>query len=269
MGTNNFEWDFFIAHDETESKLPRELYELLETKATVFLGAKNLILDEDWEIKLAKAQCDSLVTVILISVQTDNDFYNRKDVAAAIRLAREYDGRHRVVPIYMSSAAMSGSVPSSLRLKHGITLSREPILSDIVTRLLNQLTQIQNASLPTVRIPSKDLTFTDDRNVDDDKTKNVENSLLQYDLSREARKALNEALLSAYPKLDELTRMVRLELGENLDAIVEKGTLKNTIFGLIEWAEATGHLIALVQGAHQYNRGNPKLVAFCEKFMTQ
>ncbi len=264
MGSNDFEWDFFIAHAGPDRELAEKLHALLKAaKARVCLPTKSLQSNEDWAFELAKAQSSSLVTIVLISVRTDIDFYNRKDVAAAIALASAYDKRQRVAPIYLSSAAMSGSVPSGLRLKHGVTLSREPILTDIVARLLDQLAQIQSGSQPVVQELPNDPTSTID-----DKFGNAENSLLRYELSKEERKALNEALLSAYPKLDVLAQMVGLELGENLDAIVEKGTLKNTIFMLVGWAESTGHLNALVRGAHQYNRGNPKLDAFYKKFMT-
>ena len=69
---------------------------------------------------------------------------------------------------------------------------------------------------------------------------------------------LLEALLSAYPRQDDLRLMVRVELDENLDAIAGGGNLRAIIFSLIEWANHTGRTVELIAGAR---RGNPGAVA--------
>jgi hypothetical protein len=73
---------------------------------------------------------------------------------------------------------------------------------------------------------------------------------------------LRDALLAAYPRRDDLRMMVRVELGENLDAIAGGDTLRAVAFGLIEWAIQSGRTVELVAGARRGNPGNPALQTF-------
>lgn len=73
---------------------------------------------------------------------------------------------------------------------------------------------------------------------------------------------LRDALLAAYPRRDDLHMMVRVELGENLDAIAGGDTLRAVAFSLIEWAQRTGRTAELIAGARRGNPGNPALQAF-------
>lgn len=73
--------------------------------------------------------------------------------------------------------------------------------------------------------------------------------------------AFHRALLNAF-SLDELRMMVRIELGENLDTIASTGSLSAITEALISWAERTGRLAALVQGASKTRPGNRELQAF-------
>ncbi|MEP7121502.1 MAG: SIR2 family protein [Byssovorax sp.] len=81
-------------------------------------------------------------------------------------------------------------------------------------------------------------------------------------LNRATTKRFQEALLAAFPKWSALAQMLRVQLDENLDARVAPGNLGTATFDLLEWAEATGKLDALLTGALLENPGNPKLVAF-------
>lgn len=73
---------------------------------------------------------------------------------------------------------------------------------------------------------------------------------------------LLEALLAAYPRRDDLRMMVRVELGQNLDAIAGGDTLRAVAFSLIEWAQRTGRTEELIDGARRGNPGNAALQAF-------
>ena len=72
-------------------------------------------------------------------------------------------------------------------------------------------------------------------------------------------KQFQEALLSAYPSRSALARMVRFGLDENLDTITGNGSLSETVFELITWAEAQGRLEALLAAARTENPGNALL----------
>ena len=70
-----------------------------------------------------------------------------------------------------------------------------------------------------------------------------------------------QALLNAF-SLDELRMMVRIELGENLEAITGTGSLAAIVDELIGWAERNGRLADLVRGSSKTRPGNRELQAF-------
>lgn len=73
---------------------------------------------------------------------------------------------------------------------------------------------------------------------------------------------LNEALLDAFLGWDELQRMVRYVLGEELEAITAQKDMRAVVFTLVRWAEAKGKLDALLDGACNEAPGNAKLQEF-------
>ena len=84
-------------------------------------------------------------------------------------------------------------------------------------------------------------------------------------LSPDELKEFYEALLNAFPERTDLEIMVRFELSQSLNEIVQESKLKNVVFKLIQWAETYGRLEDLIVGAYNHNPGNPKLKAFCQK----
>lgn len=70
---------------------------------------------------------------------------------------------------------------------------------------------------------------------------------------------LKSALLASFYSESQLTQMVRLHLDQNLAAIADGDDLTDTIFKLINWAERTGNLKELVEGARNANPGNSQL----------
>src|SRR4051794_17121462 len=81
-------------------------------------------------------------------------------------------------------------------------------------------------------------------------------------LNGKQNKQLLDALISAFPTTNTLGQMVKAELNENLNAIAGGGSLVDTTFDLIRWADAQGRLDDLVHGAADYNPGNIDLQAF-------
>ena len=69
---------------------------------------------------------------------------------------------------------------------------------------------------------------------------------------------LQEALLSAFPNRPSLAQVVRFGLDRNLDAIAT-GNQSQTIFELIEWAEAQGQTYKLIVTARNAAPENPEL----------
>jgi len=78
---------------------------------------------------------------------------------------------------------------------------------------------------------------------------------------------IREALLSAFPKRQNLEMMVFDQLKENLSAIAGDSNLEHTVFELVRWAEARGRLEELVIGALIQNPGNDQLRSAAEKLV--
>lgn len=74
-------------------------------------------------------------------------------------------------------------------------------------------------------------------------------------LSGQKRKALREAIMSAYPNITQLKMMLSDELDCNLNKIAGGSNLEEVVFQLIYTAEAQGRLKELICGA---SKGNPK-----------
>lgn len=79
-------------------------------------------------------------------------------------------------------------------------------------------------------------------------------------------KELLDALLSAFPTYSKLEQMVFFQLSEKLNLLVGGDTLTDTVFYLIGWAEESGKLELLINGARKSNSGNPALKEFEGKF---
>lgn len=82
-------------------------------------------------------------------------------------------------------------------------------------------------------------------------------------LDGQRKRQLRESILSAFPGVPPLARMVSDYLDLNLATVAAPaGDLQGQVFDLIEWAEARGKLGDLVLGARYANPDNPELYAF-------
>jgi hypothetical protein len=82
-------------------------------------------------------------------------------------------------------------------------------------------------------------------------------------LSATSRAQLVKALRAAFG-LRDLELLTRYKLNEKLEEVAEEGNLRETTFGLVEWAHAHGRMRDLVTGALAENSGNPQLRDFYE-----
>jgi hypothetical protein len=76
---------------------------------------------------------------------------------------------------------------------------------------------------------------------------------------------LCSALLSAYPTRKALAYMVKVGVDRNLDEIAGEGNLRDTVFQLVQAAEAQGFAAELFAAALARAPGNPALQAIAEK----
>jgi TIR domain len=128
-------YDLFIAHAGPDTPIAEELYdELTKLRVSCFLDSRSLRLGDDWDLSLRSGQEASRATVVLVSPNCDQAFYQREEIAAAIAMARADPDSHRVIPLYISEPEVL-SVPYGLRIKHGMYLTREATLETAAKRL--------------------------------------------------------------------------------------------------------------------------------------
>jgi hypothetical protein len=153
MPPQNYDWDFFIAHAGPDKVAAEALYECLATKSRVFLDSRCLLLGDNWDEKLVEAQKAAVVTVVLVSSNTEQAYYQREEIAAAIALARSDKEKHRVVPVYIDQP---GSVPYGLRLKHGIQVPESSGLGQAAVQLLGLLENLKSQAPAQGRLTAPD-----------------------------------------------------------------------------------------------------------------
>jgi WD40 repeat protein len=125
---------FFIAYTALDAAVAERLYDLLATNSTVFLDRRSLRLGDDWDMELAAAQRRAHTTVVLVSDQTEEGFYQREEIATAIEMARR--GSHRVVPLWLSGGSRPLNAPYGLRIKQGLEVHGPDGLAEAARRLL-------------------------------------------------------------------------------------------------------------------------------------
>lgn len=86
-------------------------------------------------------------------------------------------------------------------------------------------------------------------------------------LSGQQAKQLCDTLIQAYDH-NSLAQMVRFELNEHLDSIAEGGAFADRVFNLITWAERTGRLRELLEGA-KTDHQNPQLQALIDSLLNE
>jgi hypothetical protein len=85
-------------------------------------------------------------------------------------------------------------------------------------------------------------------------------------LTGRQRRQLTQALLSAFPKREDLAMMLSFGLNEKLSEVAGGETYSGVVFNLIEWAQSQGRLEELVTAARVENPGNPDLRDLADLF---
>src|SRR5262245_55332142 len=72
-------------------------------------------------------------------------------------------------------------------------------------------------------------------------------------------KVRHDALLDAYPSVEDLEKMVSFGLSQNLRAIANTSNTSNAVFDLLKWAHAQGRTRELLETAKSQSPGNQLL----------
>ena len=136
----DYRWDFFLAHAGPDLPAATDLYHQLAPAATVFLDDICLVPGDTWVEVLPSEQKSSLISVIIVSPNTEKAYYQREEIAAAIQMARDDPRTHRVVPVYFNANEItSDEIPYGLRLKHSLYVPDSGDLSRTREGLLTTL----------------------------------------------------------------------------------------------------------------------------------
>lgn len=132
-------YDFFIARARPDALIAEQLYdELTKLRMSCFLDSRSLRLGDDWDLSLRRGQEASRATIVIVSPNCDQAFYQRKEIAAAIAMARADPDTHRVIPLYVSEPEVL-FIPYGLRIKHGMYLTHDIPLERAATRLAESI----------------------------------------------------------------------------------------------------------------------------------
>jgi diguanylate cyclase (GGDEF)-like protein len=147
MADFNFTYHIFIAHSAADRDIAQQLYYSLSPSYEVFLDSVSLEPGDRWDKELAKAQAESLLTVVLISKDTEDSYYQRDEIATAIHLSRQKDGCHRVIPVYLSRGDVPDNIPYGLRVLQGIFIDDWADISKVGKKLRKTLNELENRML--------------------------------------------------------------------------------------------------------------------------
>ena len=125
VGVAEDTWDVFVSYASPDIEHARALSSALQPDFHVFLDEESVPLGLPFDQALVDALNSSRVTVVLISQQSRQAFYQREEVVRAIARMRRTGGAHRVVPVYLD-----GPVPAAelapvvgVALLHGLSLA--------------------------------------------------------------------------------------------------------------------------------------------------
>ena len=151
MSDSRWRWDFFIAHAGPDAAIADELYYLLDAHAMTYLDGHSLILGDDWDQKLPRAQRESRITIVLVSRKTEKAYYQREEIRNAIAMARKDEGLHRLIPVYLEDLT-DEEVPYGLGLKHSLRLPKVGSIQGVANALLKALEQLRALDVPVFEI---------------------------------------------------------------------------------------------------------------------
>jgi hypothetical protein len=124
------EWDYFISYPSKDIQVAVAVYIELTKKAKAFLDQRCLRPGDRWTERLAAAQQTSRATVLIVTGNSAQAWYQESEAARAINLTRH--GRHRIIPLLFGDEVM---VPFGLEQIHAIRLQKLWDIQGIVRKL--------------------------------------------------------------------------------------------------------------------------------------
>jgi uncharacterized SAM-dependent methyltransferase len=138
---NGYQWDIFIAYSAKDKVVAEQFHTALKSGCRPFIDSKCLELGATFDRELPVAQRASMMTVVLVSKSTEEAFYQREEIAAAISLARRDKDAHRVVPVSLDGE-ITDTLPFGLGRLQGLSL-RDGSIEEIAGKLIALVNQLR------------------------------------------------------------------------------------------------------------------------------
>jgi hypothetical protein len=101
MSSQNDQWDIFLCFAGKRQVDAQAFYGALSPHARVFFSPAQQDKLANWAAEIRRAQQKSDSTVVLVSVEGKDAYYQQEEVALGISLSRESGGAHKVIPVYL------------------------------------------------------------------------------------------------------------------------------------------------------------------------
>jgi hypothetical protein len=134
-----YKWDIFLAHPGMDSDAAKNLFNKLNPPAKVFLDKECLLPGDKWRMDIPKAQRSSLISVILVTPNTGEAFYQQEEILAAIDMAHSDPRTHRVIPVYLNSKQIKNRNDYGLKGLHSLYVPETGDFTETVNKLLKTL----------------------------------------------------------------------------------------------------------------------------------
>lgn len=136
----------FIAHGNKDIRNAINLYNILTTQGlVVYLDVMSLKPGDLWDNELKKAQYESLVTLILISNETDSSFYLKEEIAYAIEMSIKLN--RKLIPIYYNNSVNSQlKTPYGLKRIQSLHVTLEKGLEQVSEEVLSVVNKIDKTN---------------------------------------------------------------------------------------------------------------------------
>ena len=166
----------FIAHTAIGLEIAIDLHNRLTSKGLrVFLDLRNICPGDFWDSELKAAQENSLSTIIIISKDTKESYYQQEEIVTAIKLNKRY--QQKIIPIYLSKSIEDAEIPYGLQRINGLFLNNENKITEIVTDIINV---IENHSLHYNVIDFPNYQLIEDNNDKSDDSNEVFSNSLRF-----------------------------------------------------------------------------------------
>jgi len=153
MQSNGTGWDVFIAYASPDADIAEELYNALSSDCRVYFAKRTTLPGDNWD-RLGKIQGASLITLVLISANTDAAHNQREEIQAAVQMARSDQHAHRVIPIYLDGQPTDPrDVPYGLWIKHALEWTKDDGWQAIAAQVLSLVAKMKLSSQSTWRQP--------------------------------------------------------------------------------------------------------------------